>query len=178
VPLKLQKAVRSITARGGDSVEFTVASDVRSPDGSVAIAAGSPAFGTVASAHRAGPFGSPGSVAIKISHVHSYNGVRVPLKLRGEQSATTSRGANRRGLALGTGLLVGIVMGIVVALGDLFDPNASSSGPTVAFIAAGALSAGLWQGGEAGFPEGREVVAIVESDTRLALSMPPPAERP
>ncbi|MEM6967342.1 MAG: hypothetical protein AAF573_21440 [Bacteroidota bacterium] len=109
ITLQLNTEVNSRTAAIDNVIEMMVLLDVK-VKGKTVVSSGTYAEGIVTRAKRAGIFGKGAKLELEGINVLTIDGQRIPIK-----SVKVSRkGRNRKGLALGTSLViptVGIIMG-------------------------------------------------------------------
>jgi hypothetical protein len=178
----VKQTLKSGTARKGDPVMFEVAADAFAPDRrTVLIPKGAVGRGVVEESRASGPFGRGGSIRVRCDFIQLSDGTRVPLR----PSAAISRehGKNRSGGALGTGLLLGAVTGLVYSaaaapvavLGSQPGGSASSvTGPALGiFFGTALLTSALTRGGSATLHEGR----LFEAATAEEVVLPSDPQR-
>jgi len=175
----LKQTLRSGRARAGEVVAFEVVSDVRAADGqSVLISKGIPAWGTVAESRGAGAFGKPGRLRVTCDYVLLADNTRVAL--RPGAAGLGARGRGRGGAAVVSGTVVGLGVGLVVALAEINPLSESTTGSpagTMAALASGVLVASLWRGGNVTLPEGK-TFAVEVAATSATGTPPAPAASP
>ncbi len=149
VKMRLAQTISSADVKTGQQVPFEVTEDVV-VQGVTVIAKGSPAIATVTEAHSKKSMGRGGKLDVNVDSTRLVNGQRV--QLRAVQDA---QGGGH----------VGAITGAMVATAIVFFPAA----PLFLFI----------KGKDITIPQGTEVLAFVQGDTRLDMaSLAAPAAIP
>jgi hypothetical protein len=182
VVLLLMEDLRSGSARKGQPVAFTVATEVRSADGhDLLLPAGTPAVGKVTESHGARGFGRPGriSVTCDVLLVQGSPGSiprSVPVSAAGG-SGIESKGRDSRGLAWVAALAAGYVAGTYLGEHTSLANEATPIGAALVGISAIILTGALWHGGNATLKQGTRFTVFVTADTPLGPVAPaaPPA---
>ncbi len=140
VKMRLAQTISSADVKKGQQVPFEVTEDVV-VQGVTVIAKGSPAIATVTETHAKKSMGRGGKLDVNVDSTRLVNGQRV--QLRAVQDA---QGGGH----------VGAITGAMVATAIVFFPAA----PLFLFI----------KGKDITIPEGTEVLAFVQGDTRLDMA--------
>lgn len=140
VKMRLAQTISSADVKTGQQVPFEVTEDVV-VEGVTVIAKGSPAIATVTEAHSKKSMGRGGKLDVNVDSTRLVNGQRV--QLRAVQDA---QGGGH----------VGAITGAMVATAIVFFPAA----PLFLFI----------KGKDITIPQGTEVLAFVQGDTRLDMA--------
>jgi len=98
--LRLISPVNTQDCSEGDTVNFVVVEDVKTPTGEVLIAAGSPAKGTVTECGKNNFFGIPGKLRIDIQSTRAINDQNIPLT-----GIVSTRGKDNMFVSIGGGAL-------------------------------------------------------------------------
>ena len=203
----LKQRLRSGAAKPGQTVAFTVTSDVRrggavaGPNAEVLILAGTPAVGTVVESRGAGAFGKPGRLRVSCDYVLLPDRTRVSLRAidpdnskavaaesassnGGKGAAITlhASGRSRRGPATATMLVVGLpVYAYTYLLANLFGTNENAFQgqvvPAIVGVGSSLIVGSLWRGGNVTLPEGKTFAVEVAAASATG-TLPAPVASP